>query len=56
MIFLCHGPLFIGQVSRIGNVLWEHLLRPVPGRAQLLGSLYILLMQEAEQGSMGCLL
>ena len=52
---LVERPLLVGEVAGVGNVLREDLLGAVPGRAQLLRPLRVLLVQEAHQGSVGTL-
>ena len=52
---LVERPLLVGEVAGVGNVLGEDLLGAVPGRAQLLRPLCVLLVQEAHQGSVGTL-
>ena len=52
---LVERPLLVGEVAGVGNVLGEDLLGAVPGRAQLLRPLRVLLVQEAHQGRVGTL-
>ena len=52
---LVEWPLLVGEVAGVGNVLGEDLLGAVPGRAQLLRPLCVLLVQEAHQGRVGAL-
>ena len=47
--FLSKRPLLVGEVASVGHVLGEDLPGAVPGRAQRLRSLDILLLQRAQQ-------
>ena len=53
--FLSERPLLVGEVASVGHVLGEDLPGAVPGRAQRLSSLDILLLQRAQQQGVGAL-